>query len=372
MTNPLRAGVIGLGRMGSTFDDEIEYDIRRGGVVFLPYCHAPSYAASPLTTLVAGADLHGDQRREFSQRWHLASDHVYTNYQEMLDTEQLDIVSVCTTARHRASIVMDCARAGVKAIWAEKPIALSLAEADDMIQICKEEGVVLAINCARRWHPLFFQARKLIEQGELGEILHVTGYGQCGLSHNGSHLIDTLRFLAGGDVKWVFGEIAEDTAMPAEGDLQGNGYLAFNNGVRGFLRGTPSGAAEWDFEVIGTEGRIRSSALGLDFELFKMVAGGVRGRDLPAKVPYPWPTHMRGMGEIILEDLTHCIHTGASPRCSGEDGRQALEVALALHESHAQGGMKTYLPLPDRSRRIYSLDTRGDNEPARTRRQRQA
>ena len=52
-----RAGVIGLGRMGSTFDDEIT----QGGSLFLPYCHAPSYQASPKVELVAGADLHTEQ-----------------------------------------------------------------------------------------------------------------------------------------------------------------------------------------------------------------------------------------------------------------------------------------------------------------------
>ncbi len=365
----LRAGVIGLGRMGSTFDDEIEHAVRRGGVVFLPYCHAPSYIKSARTHLVAGADPHSGQRQAFAQRWELETSHVYADYRHMLEAQKLDIVSVCTTARHRARIVMDCADAGVKAIWAEKPIALSLAEADAMIQVCRDRGVVLAINCARRWHPLFAEARKLIARGELGEILHVTGYGQCGLSHNGSHLIDTLRFLAAGNVTWVFGEIAADASMPVDGDLQGNGYLAFDNGVRGFLRGTPSGAAEWDFEVIGTAGRIRSSCHGLDFALYQVIAGGVRDRGLPVKAPYPWPTHMPGIGETIIEDLVHCMATGARPQCDGEDGRQALEVAMALHASHAQGGVRTDLPLPDRSRRIFSRDTQGDAEPARIRRQ---
>ena len=52
-----RAAVIGLGRMGSTFDDEI----KQGGQFFMPYCHAPTYVASPHTELVAGADPHAEQ-----------------------------------------------------------------------------------------------------------------------------------------------------------------------------------------------------------------------------------------------------------------------------------------------------------------------
>lgn len=364
----LRAGVIGLGRIGSTFDDEID----RGGVFFLPYCHSPSYVASAHTQLVAGADVHPGQRQLYAERWNLDPGHVYTDYRDMLEAERLDIVSVCTTARHRAEIVQACARAGVKAIWAEKPMAVSLEEADAMVRVCRGAGVVLAINCSRRWHPLFDQARQLMDRGELGEILHVTGYGACGLSHNGSHLLDTMAFLADSHVSWVFGEIAENPDAVDHNDLPGNGYLAYVNGVRGFLRGMACGAANWDFEVIGTQGRIRSSSHGQDFEFHKLIPGGLRGQGLPARVPYPWPAYLHSMGEIIIDDLVQCITSGDSPRCSGEDGREALEVALALYASHRQGGVRVDLPLADRGQQIVSLDLRHDDVPARIRRQRQA
>ena len=97
-----------------------------------------------------------------------SSDHIYSDYREMLEKENLDIVSVCTTARIRSTLVQDVARSSVKAIWAEKPIALSLAEADVMVETCRAEGVALAINCARRWNPFFSEARKLIDEGEIG------------------------------------------------------------------------------------------------------------------------------------------------------------------------------------------------------------
>ena len=114
----LRAAVIGLGRMGNTFDDEIRYEVARGGVFFLPYCHGPSYAASHQTDLVAGADPHEGQRAEFGSRFGLTERQLYADHRDMLAAERIDIVSVCTSARYRAQIVQDCAEAGVKAIWA--------------------------------------------------------------------------------------------------------------------------------------------------------------------------------------------------------------------------------------------------------------
>ncbi|MDA0746251.1 MAG: Gfo/Idh/MocA family oxidoreductase [bacterium] len=361
-----RAAVIGLGRMGSTFDDEIT----QGGSIFLPYCHAPAYAAAPRVDLVAGADPHEEQRVLFGKRWELDSEHLYADHREMLEREKPDFVSVCTTARVRPQIVLDAVEAGVKAIWAEKPLAFTLVEAGAMVGMCREAGVVLAVNCARRWNPFFMTMKRLIEEGEIGKVLQVTGYGQCGLSHNGSHLIDILRYMAGGKVEWVFGEMESDEAAEGERDLMGNGYLAMDNGVRVYLRGMPCGAANWEIDVIGEKGRLRSTAGGQGAEFYRMTAGGPKGRSVPAQVPFPWPAQIQGTGLTIVEDIISAVENGHAPRCSGEDGLEALEVAVALRESHRRGGKRVYLPLEDRSLGIQSLETYGDDVPARVRRER--
>jgi len=359
-----RAAVIGLGRMGSTYDDELH----QGGTTFFPYAHAPSYVATPGVELVAGADPHDEQRAIFGDRWDVAPDHLYSDYREMLANEALDIVSVCTTARIRAQIVRDLANAGVKAIWAEKPLALSLAEADEMVAACQAHGVVMAVNCSRRWNPFFAETRRMIEAGELGDLLQITAYGQCGLSHNGSHLIDSIRYLAGGNVEWLFGEMESDAAAASDDDLMGNGYLAFDNGVRAYLRGMPTGVASWEFDVLGTEGRVRLVAGCLELELTKLVPGGPRGRGVPAKLPFPLPRQIPGTGVTIVEDIKQAIEGDQPPRCSGEDGLAALEIAMALRESHREGGSKITLPLADRSLRMLSAEIKDDATPARVRR----
>lgn len=359
-----RAAVIGLGRMGSTFDDEIT----QGGTLFLPYCHAPSYAASPHTELVAGADLHAEQGAIFADRWGLSRESIYSDYREMLAAERPDIVSVCTTARHRATIMQDAIEAGVKAIWAEKPITLSLAEADTIIDLSSRKNVAIAVNCSRRHSPFLTEARRMVQGGELGEILQITAYAECHISHNGSHAIDTMRYLVGGDVEWVFGEMESDEEAAGEEDLKGNGYLAFNHGVRGFLRSMPTGIAPWEFDVIGTEGRVRSLANGADTQFYRWTTGGLRDEGLPARAPFPLPLKVQGTGLSVIADLVEAIETGSPPRCSAEDGRKALEIAVALRESHRQGGNRVDLPLADRSLRILSVEIGEDTLPARVRR----
>ena len=318
--------------------------------------------------MVAGADPHQEQANLFAERWGVDRSHIYHDHREMLEKEQLDLVGVCTTARIRANIVQDTARAGVKAIWAEKPMAISLAEADAMVNVCRENDVVLAINCARRWNPFFTEARRLIDTSEIGDVLQVTGYTPWTLSSKGSHAIDIMRYMAGGDVEWVFGEMASDEAAASEKDLMGNGYLAFNNSVRGYLRSMFCGASSWEVDVIGTAGRIRSLNNAEEFELIRTIPGGRRGGGVPAKFPFPWPVRMEGMGLTIVADIVAAIETGQPPKCAGEDGRHALEVAIALRESHRRGGIKVNLPLEDRKRRILASESLHDEVPARIRR----
>ena len=359
-----RAAVIGLGRMGSTFDDEIQ----QGGSIFLPYCHAPSYVASPHTELVAGADLHAEQGAIFAKRWGLPEERIYSDYREMLAAEQPDIVSICTTARHRAAMMQNAIEAGVKAIWAEKPITLSLAEADAVIDLSTRKGVVIAVNCSRRHSPFLSEARRMARNGELGELLQITAYTECYISHNGSHAIDTMRYLVDGDVEWVFGEMESDEKAAGEEDLMGNGYLAFDNGVRGYIRSMPTGTAPWEFDLIGTEGRVRSLSNGADTQYYRWVPGGLRDEGLPARAPFPLPLSIQGTGLSVIADLVNAIETGSEPRCSAEDGRKALEIAVALRESHRQGGLRVDLPIADRSLRILSVEIGGDAVPARVRR----
>ena len=83
-----RVGIIGLGRMGSTIDDE--------GHSPLPYSIAAACKASERLEIAAGCDLRADQRSDFAKRWNVEA--LYDNFSEMVSKEQPDIVAVCTTA----------------------------------------------------------------------------------------------------------------------------------------------------------------------------------------------------------------------------------------------------------------------------------
>ena len=346
-----KAAIIGLGRISSTIDDEV-----RGTRVLLPFSHMGAYLEVPDVEVVGACDLYPEQRDAFGKRY--GFDGLYADYKEMLEKQRPDIVSVCTSAKYRAEVVATIAAmdAGVKAIWAEKPISVSLAEGDAMVAGCRSAGIKLAINCRRRWDPWWNRVRELIDGGTVGEVLQVNAFQRGELSHN-SHVLNLARYLAGGDgrVAWVFGEADNDEAARGEDDIGGNCYLAFENGVRAYVRLADQRSDLWvhdEADVMGSEGRIRALNNGSEFELWRTI----EGHREPSRLPFPRPQRIAADGVRAVRDLVRCIETGKEPNCSGDDGLHDLEVAVALRESHRQGGRRVDLPPGDRTQRIVSSE----------------
>ncbi len=338
-----RVAVIGLGRIASTIDDEV---VGKLSSVMLPYSHTAAYVEVPRVELVAGADPLPEKREAFAQRWGCGA--LYDDYRAMLSAERPDIVSVCTRTEDRCEAVLACAEAGVKAIYAEKPLAISLAEADQMVAACAARGVVFAVGCSRRWDPWHVRAKELVDEGMIGQRLNVAGFLNCGLSHNGSHLIDIVRFHAGNAaVSYVFGDMVSDEAAAEDKDLSGNGYLHFANGVTGWIRATNCGALGGvEVDILGASGRLRGLGNGIDWELWRKVDDDrLAGY---AKASFPRPQRLLSAQASAVWDLVHCLDDGAQPHCTGEDGRAALEIAIALRQSHRERA-RIDLPLADRS-----------------------
>lgn len=363
-----RAAIVGLGRIADTIDDE-----QVGSSWLYPFSHMGSYALVPAVQVVGAADTHPAQRETFGRRWGIPQKHLYARYQEMLEFEHPDIVSVCTSAAPRAQIVQDIARmvqAGqttVKVLWVEKPMAMSLEEADRMVDACHEAGIILMVNAMRASDVYYRRARALIDAGELGTMRQVTGYGAGNLSHMGVHLIGAMCVLAGGTerVSWVVGECESDEKAATDDDLRGNGYLAFENGVRGFFRMLPSGPATWNIDTIGDTGvvSIRNANEGYEFELWRTGQAVSDAQATPVRYVFPRPQQIWSAGVGQVKDAIACIETGKTPNCSGDMGRHLLEIAIAIRESHRRGNVRVDLPLADRSLRIRSAETLSGDTP---------
>ena len=363
---PYRAALIGLGRIADTIDDETV-----GSGWLEPFSHMGSYMDVPEVLVVGAADRYREQRDAFGQRWGVSEDKLYDSYQEMLERERPDIVSICTHVAPRAEITLDIARmvregrTGVKCIWVEKPMAVSLQEADSMVEACREAGVILMLNAMRASDVYYRRARSLIDEGALGKMLQITGHGSGSLAHMGVHWLGAMCVLAGGSerVSWLVGEAESDDKANSGGDLAGNAYLAFENGARGFCRMMPSGASTWTLDAIGENGTIaiRNGNEGYEFELWRMGQVVEGARPTPVRYVFPRPQRIWSAGVGQVKDAIECIESGKTPNCSGDMGRHLLEIAIAIRESHRLGNVRVDLPLADRS---LALRRMWDDTPA--------
>ena len=350
----LKAAVIGLGRIASTIDEELgEFD----GVEF-PYGHIPCYMSMPEIEVVGMSDTWVEQREAAGAKWGFEA--LYADYRQMLEETRPDIVSVCTSAKPRGEVLTEIANGGygVRAIWAEKPITLSLAEADAVIDACQQANIALAVNCTRRWRDDYLQVKALLDEGAIGDLISVDSRSNCSLSHNGSHLITTLTMYVPERATSVVGEAELDEANP-DNDFSGAGLIRFPGQVRGYVRAYDNGPNENSHDIVGTDGMIRmmNDARSIQIWTGQAALDGhaqLRVRDTFVRRHFPPPVRRHSGGVNAIYDLIHCIESGDAPRCSGDDAREALEIAIAIRESERRGNQPVDLPFADRGARIIS------------------
>ena len=121
-----RAAVIGCGRMGGFIDNEVVGEPGN----FPPYSHGGGFYTSERTDLVACSDFRTDLMDAFGQQYEVPAEGQYTDFREMVASEDLDIVSVAVHVEHHAEVVIALAEAGVKAIYCEKGLAPSLGRGE--------------------------------------------------------------------------------------------------------------------------------------------------------------------------------------------------------------------------------------------------
>jgi predicted dehydrogenase len=358
VTPTYRTAIVGTGRIGSTYDDEVvdrrppafyQGERRHVGLyTVLPVNHAGAYTTTPGFQLVAAANRGAAKLRAFGERWGVRA--LYADVRQLLREERPDVVSVCTQSPEKAEITIAAAEAGVKAIIVEKAMATSLAEADAMLAACTRHGVLLAVNHPNRFSPLNRRTKALIDAGAIGTLGTVVAHSVGGMLHVGTHTFDMLRYWAG--------EVVEVTArIPTyvpEKDLPATGLLTFASGVTGFFdhsHGLPPA-----YEARGATGYLTVSTLVGDGWLCRISPFYPEGttRKYPQRLtvePIEAEPHTLSPTQRLLVELHQSLTTGAPFISTGQDGAAALELGLACHASHLAGG-PVRLPLTDRTLRV--------------------
>ncbi len=352
-----RVGVIGLGRMGSTIDDE--------GHSSLPYSIAASARASNRFELAAGCDLRAERRSDFTERWGVKA--VYEDFREMVGQEKPDLVAVCTTATglqkpgretpdpsfrgdSHADLAVALADLAVPMLYVEKAMACSMKRADDIRDAVKRNGTLFNTGVLRRFDNRYDVVRDAVLGGRIGEPKVVVHYASSSLLHGHIHSIDTVSWLIGDPaITHVRGEleppdyVIEDGHVPF--DPPATYQLRFAGGVEAWS--VPAGP--WEFEVLGSEGTVRSLGNGAGASL-RLSTGGRSWieAELPAVEP-------RSTVIDCLEDLLDAHEQGRPTRGHIDVTHHITEACLAVAESHRRGGRWVELPGVDRGLYVFHV-----------------
>lgn len=294
----------------------------------ISHSHAQGYVSCKRTELVAAADINPAQLEKYAEQYKLSKEHLYTNHIEMLEKENLDLVSVCTWPGLHAPCTIDAAKRGVKGIICEKPMAPDMKQADAMVEACDQNGTKLAIGHQLRFGGIYEKTRELVQTGAIGQLTKIHGVCEGGdLKDNATHTVDLMRFFAQDEpIEWVIGQI-DRRSKPSKYALDSEdfaiGYWKFASGVRGFIEsGRFTMKGYHHIYLYGTDGEIELHAPG---------APALRMRSKTTKGE--WITPEAKSTTDPVQDLVDAIEENREHRSSGRQGRAALEVLMAIYES---------------------------------------
>ena len=330
--------------------------------------------------IVAVADEDDKGRAAAAKR--LKAPKSYANYRQMLQKERPQIVSVAPRWLdcHR-DMVLACAEHGCH-VFLEKPMCQTLEQADEMITALQERNLKLAIAHQTRYSPALAHAKKAMAEGLLGDVLELHGRGKEDsrsggedLMVLGTHIMDLMRFFAG-DPQWCFAQVSVNGRPVTKGDVrdgaEGIGPLAghevdamyrfyrFGGETMGYFsthRAKHGVSDRYGLEIRGSKG-ILTTTMGAFPEVWFVEDPSWQ----PGRSNSPWkkitsagidkPETLSDAGQslgnrLIALDLIRAIETDTQPKGSIYDGRAALEMILAVYESHRLKGPAT-LPLKNR------------------------
>jgi len=288
----------------------------------------------------------------------------HAEFDALLNDPNVGLVDLCVPNDEHARLAIRALEAG-KHVLVEKPIALTLADADAMIATCAQAGVRLGVALQRRTEPEFQRLQAAIAAGELGRIvlgsismpyLRTQSYydsadwrgtwaldGGGALMNQGIHLIDMLV--------WLIGDVAEVRATTAtlahtiEVEDCVTATLRFANQALGSITATTAAAPGFPHrvEIYGERGGVQIEGE----QVIRWEGGGAKESRIENRRPQGQPVAAgagaspTGIGAIghtrLLEDFVAAIREGRDPLAPGREGRRSLALVLAVYEAAKTG-----------------------------------
>ncbi len=333
--DPLGIGLVGCGRIS----------IR----------HVQSIAEIPEVRLVAVADIIPARTRRAAQD---TGADCYDDYSRMLARRDIDIVDICTPSGLHAEMAVQALQAGKHAL-VEKPMALTLRDADRMIAAARAANKKLCIVLQNRYNPPMQDLRRVVDEGRLGRLLlgnatvrwyRPQEYYEDGwhgtLAMDGGalmnqciHHIDALQWLMG-DVASVFA-FTGTLAHQMEAEDTGVVAVRFASGALGSIEGstvTYPENLEGSVAIFGERGSVKVGGTALNRKVFWKIEGQVQHEvDLLVRDQVDPPSVYGTSHKAVFADMIGAIREDREPRTNAAQARKSVALVLAIYESARQG-----------------------------------
>lgn len=301
--------------------------------------------------IVALCDLDVEKVKKYIHDYNLPlTTKIYSDYKKMIEKENVEFISIATESDKHAPIAIDVIEQNIN-VLIEKPIALSIEDANRIYAIAEEKDVIVGVCHQNRFNPAIRELRNAIEQGRLGRITHgsvhirwnrgekyyARGDWRGTWEHDGGtlmnqciHGIDMLLWMMGGNVKSVYGEIRNLNHDYIEGEDLGMAVISFDNGTVATIEGTTNtyiGAEEACLCIYGTDGAVKIG--GPTMNHIEEWAFSDEEKCINESVVNVYGnSHPR-----IFKDMMESIKQHVNPYVTVNDGIKAMSVVLAIYKS---------------------------------------
>jgi predicted dehydrogenase len=317
--------------------------------------------------LIACCDPRIERAKEKAYEYSKSSNNsevaVYEDFRKMVKEKNPDICVIATESGFHAEIAIACLKSGSHVIC-EKPMALSTWDADRMIQVAKENKKKIAVCFQNRFNTPIQKARKALEAGRFGELLH--GSIQVRWNRNESYYSEApwrgTWELDGGTLmnqcthgidllQWMLGEeavrvqaVTRRFLRPIEAEDFGAAIVEFKSGAVGIIEGTadvyPTNLSE-TLSIFGKKGTVVIGGLAVNKIINWRFSDSYVYGDSEETMLNPGekdPPSVYGFGHSALyNDFLDAVEKNREPLISGENGRKALEIILAIYKSQKNG-----------------------------------
>lgn len=285
----------------------------------------------------------------------------YTNYMEMLQVEKPDLVAIATESGKHAKIALDCMDFGCNLII-EKPIALSMEDADKIIEKADRLNLKVCACHQNRFNRSIQKIREAVELGRFGRMFHGTAHirwardyeyysrakwrgtwEQDGgaLMNQCIHNIDLLRWMMGDEIDCVMGMTDRLKHDYIEAEDLGIAIIKFKNGAYGIVEGTtnvyPSNLEETLY-LFGEKGTVKAGGSSVNIIEEWRFSDMLDDPDEVKAQFHENPPNVYGYGHTPLyRDVIEAIEENRQPYVDARAGKRALELVLGIYLSAATG-----------------------------------